>query len=58
MSETQMQSTLPHAMRNEDPPPDPTQTDDTSKTGSLPVEGADEPLGDPSSSNTSPDREI
>lgn len=57
MSENPMQSTLPHAMRSGDPPPDQTQTDDTSKTGSLPVEGADEPMGTLSQAGTGADRE-
>ena len=43
MTENRMQIAAPRPFTNNDPPPDPTQTDDTTKTGSLPVEGADEP---------------
>ena len=46
MSEIRMSIAVPRPVPNNDPPPDPTQTDDTTKTGSLPVEGADEPVND------------
>ena len=39
-------SAWPFPLLAEDPPKDPPKTDDSSKSGTLPTPGADEPLSD------------